>query len=543
MKLHTLLFLTAYGLVTNGFLLHDESGLEEPDATAKGPTIERRQQKIRGLGVGYGDRFKGGEIKPKGLGERRGPSGLDKILNVEEVESALKGLRKKYPDKLEFSPAEKKTFENRTIFVASVGTESARKNPRVFLTGGMHGDERGGSDNLIYFVSDLLWAEANQAGLSYGQNTYSAEEVKKAFSVGIKFIPLVNPDGTAYDHKTNRCWRKNRNAANSSGEKFGVDINRNFVVFEDRKRLLGKDSSVFSGANVPSTSMYPGPEPGSEPETQAVSEILHNTPSLSWYMDLHSSLGKILYAWGIDRSQTDRPEQSFTNKTYDGQRGLRDDQRDGEYKEYIEKDDLEVQKSVTQQMAEAMSKGRSKPTWPEYSTKEAVEIYVALGSSDEAMVGYYGKKCGANRIHGLTLEFGDTKRGDCSGKHPTAELYKQNVEQTAVGMMELLLRASTKDGEPKLWRCEDQKEAAGPAEGSGPQKGNGASASQSEGPPKTGNGGSSSRPEQPQTDSDDCINEEDLKQEAPERQKGTGASRPRPKRPQEDKGRIVFHNK
>lgn len=40
-------------------------------------------------------------------------------------------------------------------------------------------------------------------GLTFGSQTYTNAQVKTALSAGIVFLPLINPDGVAYDQSSN----------------------------------------------------------------------------------------------------------------------------------------------------------------------------------------------------------------------------------------------------------------------------------------------------------------------------------------------------
>ncbi|KAG8406105.1 hypothetical protein J3459_016274 [Metarhizium acridum] len=85
-------------------------------------------------------------------------------------------------------------------------------------------------------ISDLLWADKQNTGLTYGSKVYNASQVRQALGVGVAIIPSVNRDGINYDQTHNACWRKNRRPFGN--DEFGVDINRNFRVFWDCERVF-----------------------------------------------------------------------------------------------------------------------------------------------------------------------------------------------------------------------------------------------------------------------------------------------------------------
>ncbi|RYZ16650.1 MAG: peptidase M14, partial [Sphingobacteriales bacterium] len=77
------------------------------------------------------------------------------------------------------------------------------------------------------------------------------------------FVPCLNPDGYIYNQNTapngGGMWRKNRR---NNGGSFGVDLNRNYGY------LWGFDNQGSSPD--PTTEVYRGAGPFSEPETQAM---------------------------------------------------------------------------------------------------------------------------------------------------------------------------------------------------------------------------------------------------------------------------------
>ncbi|KAG8406104.1 hypothetical protein J3458_021433 [Metarhizium acridum] len=141
---------------------------------------------------------------------------------------------------------------------------------------------------------------------------------------------------------------------------------------------------------------------------------------------------------------------SFRNQRYDRQRGLFHDK----YKEYMERDDFDAQKSAAERMATAMN--RVANNGARYEADQTINLYPALGSTDEAMAGYYNQTCGANRIHALTFEFGQSR--DCNDIfYPDARQYRDNIIHTNVGLMELLLNAAEKGGKSKIYECKNEQ--------------------------------------------------------------------------------------
>ena len=98
-------------------------------------------------------------------------------------------------------------------------------------------------------------------------------------------VPLMNPDGYEYSWRSDRYWRKNRQAP------YGVDLNRNWSVG------FGTGSSSNKRSQV-----YRGPYAFSEPETRAVRDLALRL-DLAAHIDFHSYGQLILYPW----SHTKKP--------------------------------------------------------------------------------------------------------------------------------------------------------------------------------------------------------------------------------------------
>jgi hypothetical protein len=399
--------------------------------------------------IGEGDRFAGGCVTPVGLGVD--DRDLESILAVKEVGSALKGLKRGFPDKVQLFEPPFETYEGRKFPAAVVGD-----NPRVFIMSGIHARERGGPDNVIYFLADLLAAQKAGTGVTYGDKSYSAEDVEKALSAGVVVIPLTNPDGVAYDQSTDSCWRKNRNPESAvgaaNGRDIGIDLNRNYDFIWDYKKHFHPDTSPAS--DDPRSETFYGTGPASEPETEAVVWTVDQYQNLTWFMDLHSYGPSILYAWGDDETSTENPEENFVNPAFDGKRGLvgEPDPADASYKEYFLELDLKTETEVTNAMIASMLKSGGS----EYTNYPAVGLYPTSGASnDYAMGRFYGNlSCGASRMFGLTMEFSEPSSSFPSCPfYPDADEYHRNVRQVGAGFLEMMLHAAGEAGDPLYAEC------------------------------------------------------------------------------------------
>jgi murein tripeptide amidase MpaA len=100
--------------------------------------------------------------------------------------------------------------------------------------------------------------------------------------------PMVNPDGHEHSRAQERLWRKNRRR-NDDGS-FGVDPNRNYGY-------MWGILDVPTSSHVPSDETYVGPRAFSEPETQAVRDLV-SCERFAGVITYHSYSQLILYPWG-----------------------------------------------------------------------------------------------------------------------------------------------------------------------------------------------------------------------------------------------------
>lgn len=218
------------------------------------PRKVSKRQSSNGLAIGTGDRFSAGSVAPRGLGTQSSTTAFTSILSVAELKSGFDALVKTYGIGSFTTPY--KTYQGATIYGGKVGgTGTCNDAYRVYLNAGIHARERGGPDGLLYFISDLLYANKNNVGLTYGSKTYTAAQVKTALAAGIVFVPLSNPDGVAYDQSTNSCWRKNRNPKSGSP---GVDLNRNFDFVWDFTKKFASSVAAGVASTSPSSETYHG---------------------------------------------------------------------------------------------------------------------------------------------------------------------------------------------------------------------------------------------------------------------------------------------
>lgn len=353
-------------------------------------------------------------------------------MNPDEINSAIDGLASEYG--IPTFQVPNATAEGS----GGKGGATSKVDPsryHVYFTAGVHARERGGPDNLIYFVADLLYARKHAIGLTYGSKSYSNADVLKALNVGIVFFPLVNPDGVWYDQKTDSLWRKNRNPADSTpgdAASVGVDINRNYDFLWDFRRHFHPSAAAVSSlaSERPADETYHGRCAFSEPETRNVAWVFDQFPRVRWYMDIHSAVGDILFNWGDDDDQVTDPSMQFLNPSWDGKRGLLGDTV---YLEWIEESDFGKISIVARRVADAMQSVGGRACRP----MQSVGLYPTSGASDDYSYSRYRANAKLNKVHGFTMEFGYP-----TNFYPTLSEYHNNLRDTGAGLMEFCLAAS-----------------------------------------------------------------------------------------------------
>ena len=115
----------------------------------------------------------------------------------------------------------------------------------------------------------------------------------------IYFVPMLNPDGHVYVENNHAgiwwgdWWRKNRSV--NPGGSYGVDLNRNYDFY------WGSDD--IGSSPEPTSATYRGPSGFSEPETQAIRDLVNSREFTMW-MSYHSYGEMLLYPWGYIAEHT-----------------------------------------------------------------------------------------------------------------------------------------------------------------------------------------------------------------------------------------------
>jgi hypothetical protein len=241
--------------------------------------------------------------------------------NYSEIVATLLYLNETYPNVVDMFPIGK-SWQNRDIYCIRLTNESdTQPKPKVFFVGYHHAREPITAELVLYFTVD--------AATKFGTN----ETITNMLNCSeIYIVPALNVDG--FDALERNDWqRKNARPIDEDGDGLfdedppddedgdgyiedlyywdgidyyfirwegldddgdgeynedwigGVDLNRNYPI------------SWENASSDPSSSVYRGSSPFSEPETQAIRDLAleHN---FTYAISFHSGTELILYPWG-----------------------------------------------------------------------------------------------------------------------------------------------------------------------------------------------------------------------------------------------------
>lgn len=196
------------------------------------------------------------------------------------LEQELRQLADARPDIAELREIGR-SVEGRAIQVLRIGDRRGGTTPKLLFMGCHHAREWIAVEVPFLLAKELVERadDPQVAGwLARGE---------------IWVAPMVNPDGHEHSRVEQRLWRKNRRW-NHDGS-IGVDPNRNYGY-------MWGTLNVPTSSHVPSDETYVGPRAFSEPETQAVRDLVASE-HFAGVITYHSYSQLILYPWGY----TERP--------------------------------------------------------------------------------------------------------------------------------------------------------------------------------------------------------------------------------------------
>ena len=200
---------------------------------------------------------------------------IDAYHSAQTLEQDLRQLAVSHPEIAELHEIGR-SVEDRPIWALRLGERRGSMRKLLFM--GCHHAREWIAVEVPYLLAHYLVEESSRSPV---QEWLSEGEVWVA--------PMVNPDGHEYSRTTNRLWRKNRRP-NPDGS-FGVDPNRNYGY-------MWGTLDIPTSSHTPSDSTYVGPRAFSEPETQAIRDLL-GRERFRGAITYHSYSQLILYPWGF----------------------------------------------------------------------------------------------------------------------------------------------------------------------------------------------------------------------------------------------------
>lgn len=157
------------------------------------------------------------------------------------------------------------SVEGRTIWALRI-TGSGTSKDGVFFHGAQHGDEQAGA-SMVAFMADHLVTQ------------YETDPEVARLVDGLEWflVPIMNPDGYEAFYRVNANF---------------VDLNRNWGG---------------PGSNI---ELDGGPYPFSEPETDAMRQLLLAHPSIRLHVDIHGYVPWFMWPWG-NTTQLSKDDATF----------------------------------------------------------------------------------------------------------------------------------------------------------------------------------------------------------------------------------------
>jgi carboxypeptidase T len=266
------------------------------------------------------------------------PSSDARFHNYSEMTEALDKLVAEHPQLMrKFSIG--KTLQGREMWCVQINSSKEALNqegesqvsakPGIVFMGNHHAREHVSAEIPLMLIEYLA--------KNYGVDRQITDLVDAR---DIYIIPMINPDGVEYDIATGRYRYQRKNMRPNKTSRIGVDLNRNY----------GYKWGNGGSSTDPSSEVYMGPSPFSEPETQAVKAFVEAHPNLKILLSYHTYSELILYPWG---------------HTYD---------------KVSKQDDFATYEVMARKMAE----------WNKYTPQQASELYIASGDTVDWAYGALG---------------------------------------------------------------------------------------------------------------------------------------------------------
>ncbi len=276
------------------------------------------------------------------------------FLNYQKMVKKIQKLAAKHPDIVSYFSAGT-SIQGRELFVIRINlTEKGMvpsAKPGIFLVGNHHAREH-------------ITAEFCMQCAKYIANNQHDPSLRLLIANRDIFImPMANPDGIDYDLSGFPFRFHRKNMRPLINHALGVDLNRNYDL----------NWGGTGASKQVNNESYCGERPFSEPETQAIKQLIESHENIRILISYHSFGKIILYPWGYTRKQ-------ITNAT-----------------------DFQHYKTLTKEMLARL---------PDYRTTQASEMYIVSGETADWA---YASK----NIVALTIEMMPRIAHSANGFYPT----------------------------------------------------------------------------------------------------------------------------
>ncbi|XP_059183902.1 carboxypeptidase O-like [Centropristis striata] len=200
----------------------------------------------------------------------------NKYHQMEEISGWMAQMEKEYPDIVTIVEYGQ-TYEKRVISLLKIGVNTGAKKKAIWMDCGIHAREWIAPAFCQYFVKEILQA-------------YKTDPKMQQMMKNMDFYvtPVLNVDGYLFSWSDDRLWRKNRSPGPSAGC-YGTDLNRNFDA----------NWGTLGVSNNCSSQIYPGAQPVSEPEAQAVTYFVGSRKDeFLCFLTIHSYGQLLLVPYG-----------------------------------------------------------------------------------------------------------------------------------------------------------------------------------------------------------------------------------------------------
>jgi len=160
--------------------------------------------------------------------------------------------------------------------------------------------------------------------------------------------------------------------------------------------------------------------------------VFDNFANIRYFVDIHSYSEDILYNWGDDDDQSQKPQMNFHNPAFDGKRGMAND---AAYKEYIPAADKTAAVKLANDMRAAIMavRGRS------YTVMQSMSLYPTAGTSDDYAYSRHITDPSKPKVLSYTIEWGSPHNP--TPFHPPYPEMRKIIDEITAALLQFCVSA------------------------------------------------------------------------------------------------------